>query len=179
MQTLEMSSADPAPLPPRFTGILIRTNESTAWYKEGLLHREDGPALIMNDGTKFWYRNGLWHRENGPAVEWANGHKEWWIEGKRCENPESSIKCLYAYQKETHMYYPKRINRYDSNMTNKELRELSEKLKEDYNNIGDHSADVLHRKHYINRELELVAEKYNQRYPDGSEKEPFYDDGEG
>jgi len=179
MQTLEMSPTDISPLPPRFTGILIRTNQSTAWYKNGLHHREDGPALIMKDGTKFWYRNGLLHRDDGPAVEWADGATEWFRDGKPYNNQKPSGECVYAYQKETYRYYPERVNRYDANMTNKQLRELSEKLKEDYNNVGEFSADASHRKHYINRELEQVVEKYNQCHPDGSEIELFYDDGEG
>ena len=51
-------------------------------FKDGLLHREDGPAIEWTDGTKHWYRNGQLHRENGPAVEWANGTKEWYRNGQ-------------------------------------------------------------------------------------------------
>jgi hypothetical protein len=32
-------------------------------------------------GTKEWFKEGKLHRENGPAIEYANGYKEWWIEG--------------------------------------------------------------------------------------------------
>jgi len=39
------------------------------YRKNGLLHREDGPARIYANGTKQWFNNGLLHRENGPAVE--------------------------------------------------------------------------------------------------------------
>ena len=52
------------------------------WYLNGLLHREDGPAVEWPDGTKSWYLNGKLHREDGPAVEWANGDKSWYLNGK-------------------------------------------------------------------------------------------------
>ena len=29
--------------------------------------------------SKEWYLNGLLHREDGPAVEYANGDKEWYL----------------------------------------------------------------------------------------------------
>ena len=32
-------------------------------------------------GTKRWYLNGVIHREDGPAVEFADGTKEWWLNG--------------------------------------------------------------------------------------------------
>ena len=53
------------------------------WYKDGQLHREDGPSVEWNDGSKSWYLNGTLHREDGPAVEDANGHKEWFKNGQK------------------------------------------------------------------------------------------------
>ena len=29
------------------------------WYKEGLLHRDDGPAIVFSDGSRYWYVNGI------------------------------------------------------------------------------------------------------------------------
>lgn len=34
-------------------------------------------------GNKTWYLNGVLHREDGPAVEWVNGYKSWWLHGQR------------------------------------------------------------------------------------------------
>jgi hypothetical protein len=48
-----------------------------------ILHREDGPAVECEDGTKYWYINGKRHREDGPAVEHADGDKFWFLDGKR------------------------------------------------------------------------------------------------
>jgi len=53
------------------------------WKLNGVLHREDGPAMEFVSGTKKWYINGLIHRENGPAVEQNDGISEWYKQGKR------------------------------------------------------------------------------------------------
>jgi hypothetical protein len=52
------------------------------WWKNGQLHREDGPAVIHPDGTQKWWKNGKRHREDGPAVIYPNGSQEWWKDGK-------------------------------------------------------------------------------------------------
>jgi hypothetical protein len=36
---------------------------------DGKLHREDGPAIVWDDGDKFWYYKGMRHRIGGPASE--------------------------------------------------------------------------------------------------------------
>jgi hypothetical protein len=65
------------------TRIEISTSQTKRWYKNGKLHREDGPAIEWLDDTKEWYKNGLLHREDGPAIEWSNGIKFWFKNGKR------------------------------------------------------------------------------------------------
>lgn len=38
----------------------------------GKVHREDGPAVVWHSGISLeenWYRNGLRHREGGPAID--------------------------------------------------------------------------------------------------------------
>jgi hypothetical protein len=52
------------------------------WYQNGVLHREDGPAIEYADGNIEWYQNGKRHREDGPAIEWSNGTKEWYQNDK-------------------------------------------------------------------------------------------------
>ena len=48
----------------------------------GLLHREDDlPAIEWKSGTKDWYKNGKLHRLDGPATILADGSKYWFIEG--------------------------------------------------------------------------------------------------
>jgi hypothetical protein len=35
------------------------------------------------NGDRLWYRNGLLHREDGPAIERKDGIKAFWINGKQ------------------------------------------------------------------------------------------------
>ena len=57
------------------------TTLAIGWYRNGKIHRDDGPAVEHSDGMKFWYKNGLIHRDNGPAIEHSNGTKEWFQHG--------------------------------------------------------------------------------------------------
>jgi antitoxin component YwqK of YwqJK toxin-antitoxin module len=44
---------------------------SVGYYKNGLLHRENGPAIEwFVDGTKMWFIKNERHNENGPAIEY-------------------------------------------------------------------------------------------------------------
>ena len=62
--------------------MIISTKGHKFWYKNDLLHREDGPALEFVDGTKSWYQNDKRHRTDGPAIEHVSGNKYWYINGK-------------------------------------------------------------------------------------------------
>ncbi len=61
--------------------LTITLDGNLIYSKDGLFHREDGPAVIHANGTKEWYINGNRHREDGPAVIHAIGTKEWWVNG--------------------------------------------------------------------------------------------------
>ena len=61
---------------------------SEMWYKNGLLHREEGPAVIYSDGIKEWRKEGELHREEGPAIINWDGIKEYWLNGKRLSKDE-------------------------------------------------------------------------------------------
>jgi hypothetical protein len=71
----------------RVDGPAFISRKLRAWYREGLWHREDGPALIFSDGSCVYYRHGLRHRVDGPAVDMASGHQEWWIDGELVSSP--------------------------------------------------------------------------------------------
>jgi len=47
------------------------------YYLDNVLY-----AIEFSNGTKTWFKNGLFHREDGPAIEYANGNKEWWLKHK-------------------------------------------------------------------------------------------------
>ena len=57
------------------------SNGDEEWWSYGRLHRLGGPALIYNDGEKYWYRFGKQHREDGPAVIYSNGEKLFFYNG--------------------------------------------------------------------------------------------------
>jgi hypothetical protein len=68
----------------------IYPDGSKEWFLNGLIHREDGPALECASGTKFWYLNGKYNREDGPAIERVNGDKYWYLNGKPT-HPETIV----------------------------------------------------------------------------------------
>ena len=47
------------------------------YYHKGVLHREDGPAVIGSHGLQKWYRYGICTRTGGPAVIYPDGREEW------------------------------------------------------------------------------------------------------
>jgi hypothetical protein len=60
-------------------------------------HREDGPALIYDDGS-IWYLNGQRHRINGPAVQQKNGEQHWYIKGNRYSNINAWAKAALEFE---------------------------------------------------------------------------------
>ena len=60
---------------------VLLTNGDQIWYKNGVIHREDGPAVITDGGGYHWMQNGEYHRESGPAIE-DDETKSWYIHGK-------------------------------------------------------------------------------------------------
>ena len=66
-----------------FTGVMFdKVVKSVIYYRNGLIHREDGPAEKWEDGTNYWCVNGILHRIDGPAAEYSDGDKEWYVDGK-------------------------------------------------------------------------------------------------
>ncbi len=81
--------------------------DTVYWHKDGVLHREDGPAVIHPDGSEEWFVDGMRHRTDGPAYTsgdqkqtmWfyrghlhcpdgpaltlVNGTRKWYVYGKR------------------------------------------------------------------------------------------------
>ena len=39
-------------------------------------------CVIDEYGNKHWYKDELLHREDGPASEWASGHTIWFFNGE-------------------------------------------------------------------------------------------------
>jgi len=63
---------------------------------EGELHSFDNkPARTYNNGDKYWYKEGKLHRMDGPACEYDNC-KIWCYKGKRieCNSTEEFLKII-------------------------------------------------------------------------------------
>ena len=56
------------------------------YYLNDKLHRTDGPACELYNGSKFWYQYGELHRIDGPAEEYSSGIKYWYYEGRYITN---------------------------------------------------------------------------------------------
>ena len=62
--------------------VVLEYNNCKSWFLDGMLHREDGPAVVMFDsGVNEWWVEGQLHRVDGPAVERFDGDNEWWFDG--------------------------------------------------------------------------------------------------
>ena len=79
--------------------VKVWDNGTKAWWLNGKLHREDGPAVEYANGSKEWYLNGKRHREDGPAIERTNGDKEWFINGKLHREDGPAIELSNGYKR--------------------------------------------------------------------------------
>ena len=52
------------------------------YFKDGLFHRDDGPAVVESNGSQAWYQYGEYHRNDGPAIIYPNGFQAWYQHGK-------------------------------------------------------------------------------------------------
>ncbi len=66
--------------------MLIKFNFSDLKYdyfnNDLKFHRLDGPSFENTGRDKFWCKNGMDHREDGPAAEYRNGSKSYYLNGK-------------------------------------------------------------------------------------------------
>lgn len=51
------------------------------YLRDGVAHREDGPAYEGRDGTQEWRQNGELHRDGAPAIIHDDGTQEFWEHG--------------------------------------------------------------------------------------------------
>ena len=71
----------------------VHPDGGMSWRKGGLLHRENGPALIWISGYMEWRLDGELHRDDGPAIKNLDGSEKWYQHGKlHRENAPAVIK---------------------------------------------------------------------------------------
>lgn len=67
--------------------VKINDGRGTTWVQTNhgspsiRYHRENGPAVIWNNGSEYWYREGKIHREDGPAIKHSDGTVEYALNG--------------------------------------------------------------------------------------------------
>ncbi len=50
----------------------------TEWRLNGIMHRNDEPARVYNDGTTSWMKQGVFYRRDGPALVDSAGSYSWY-----------------------------------------------------------------------------------------------------
>ena len=88
-------------VPPKYHG-------GMAWLKDGELHNENNPAIVLNCGSIFWLNNGLLHRDNDkPAIEYVGDlgtRQEFFIYGERHRENDPAIIENYRNDKKIHYF---------------------------------------------------------------------------
>jgi hypothetical protein len=79
-----------------YDGMSVQSDGTRLWHVNGMLHRDDGPAVERANGTREWWLNGLRHREDGPAIERVDGYRLWCVNGERV-SPEDFPRAVTAY----------------------------------------------------------------------------------
>jgi len=62
-------------------GPIKSENGVIRYYKDDVLHKEDGPAIIYPNEYEEWVIDGKTSRKDGPAIIYADGYKEWVVDG--------------------------------------------------------------------------------------------------
>ena len=79
------------------------TTGTTAFFKDGDLHRDGGPA-VMDPNNETWYQHGIIHRVSGPAMiyfEFGAPVQQFWIQnGVRHRTDGPAIEHLGTERKE-------------------------------------------------------------------------------
>jgi hypothetical protein len=78
--------------------VRVHVDGSKEWFLNGVLHREDGPALEHPSGTKEWFLNDKRHREDGPAIVHYDGTKAWFVNDKRHREDGPAVVCFDGYK---------------------------------------------------------------------------------
>jgi hypothetical protein len=59
---------------------LVITDTKIEYCKHDKHHRDDGPAVIFNDGSQYWCQNGQYHRTDRPAIIFPKTNDQYWYQ---------------------------------------------------------------------------------------------------
>ena len=81
-------------------GLHINDLGTKCWYKDGFLHRDDGPAITYPDGRQYWYKKGKYHRDDGPAIIYPDGDQRWFKDDIMYEPSAHELMVWKMHEKE-------------------------------------------------------------------------------
>lgn len=133
---------------------LIKSSGVEVWFRNGILHCENGPAFKGICST-YWVRNGSYHRTDGPAVELCDPltgkRMQFWLQNNlyhRVDGPAIETDCikLWYYQGvlQRSEINPEKCQKYCSCKHNTdENDELTYSFNLEYNLINDHNISTI------------------------------------
>jgi hypothetical protein len=102
-----MTATHPATQP----HVVCYASGAKEWLRYGVLHREDGPASTIEDGSCEWWLDGKRHRIGGPASTYSDGTTEWWVDGKLHREDGPAIVTNHLRGKEEYWYQNGKMHR--------------------------------------------------------------------
>jgi len=69
-------------------GPVVQPDGGTIWYRNGIVHRDGGPAIERPDGSQEWYSDGIRHCGTGPALISPDGERQWFVHGRELTEAE-------------------------------------------------------------------------------------------
>lgn len=121
-----------------------RESGTKLWYINGSKHREDGPAIEREGGTKCWYKYDKLHRENGPAIENSDGSKQWFLYGEEYTQKE--------YEKEMGLS----TNEWEENINPADICKIPERW------ITKPSSSIIKNIRFNNKDKNIISEKFKK-----------------
>lgn len=93
-QVLEIEIEDGDPY------IISLSDGTKMYYKNNVLHRVDGPAIIKPNGRGEWYYDGKLHRIGGPARVTSYGDEDFYVAGNNYWQPEKYQEAVRKWTQE-------------------------------------------------------------------------------
>jgi hypothetical protein len=129
----------------------------------------DNPAFICARGHKFWYKHGVYHRENGPAIIWCDGKKNYFLDGAGYSKEEWQAELDKRSAKSPKVYKinfePEDIEKIEVGDSGDFLKYSPEKFKDIVKDIdlsGDFTIEMncVFPKKLLEKAMDIEKEKY-------------------
>lgn len=83
----------------KYTGWVYNNKHKTKeYYVDGIFHNTNGPA-IFSTKFKVWKKDGKLHREDGPAIEREDGTKFWFLDDEKYDEIKLKEECILSQYK--------------------------------------------------------------------------------